>query len=91
MAAEIIFFCTPPEELELLEHLVTSGEVVAFDRLVATPQVLPIIDVMSPPTWPVPSNASFGCGPLAHSSGTRRSPRSVASRTENSCTVSSPE
>lgn len=65
MAAGINFFCTPPEELDVLRYLLSSHEVVAFDRRIARPQVLPTIDAMAPPVWP----ASFECFLWLRSSG----------------------
>jgi hypothetical protein len=65
MAAGIKFFCTPPEELEVLRYLLSSDGVVAFDRRIARPQVLPTIDAMAPPSWPTP----FACFLWLRSSG----------------------
>jgi hypothetical protein len=65
MAAGIFYFCTPNEELDVLRYVLATGEVLAFDRSVASPQVLPTIDALSPPTWP----AQFDCFLWLRSSG----------------------
>jgi hypothetical protein len=65
MAAGILYFCTPSEELDVLRYVLSTGEVLAFDRNIASPQVLPTIDALSPPTWP----AQFECFLWLRSSG----------------------
>ena len=65
MAAGIFFFCTPSEELDVLRYVLSTGEILAFDRRIASPQVLPTIDALTPPTWPAP----FECFLWLRSSG----------------------
>lgn len=72
MTAAINFFCTASEESDVLRYLLSTGEVLAFDRAIAHPQTLPTIDALAPPAWPAPFSCFLwlrSCGPLQwHSS-----------------------